>query len=336
MNFSVKACILGLLGWSLYRQVFAQADAGLLWASFAGHFQWPNAGWLVAVLVLVPVNWGLEARKWQVLVRKFAALPFGRLYRAILAGLAVSLFTPNRIGEYAGRILLVEARHNWKAVVATLVGSLGQLWVILCAGLVGAVFFLQAVLGVEPYVLQLLFSLGSALVLCLLLFFFHIELGARLVRRLPFAGRLRKPLRHLGVLRRYTKRELTAVLGWSALRYAVYACQYFFMLQFFGVEVPLLKGLAGIATVYFIQSGVPLPPLMGLLARGEVALFVWGFFSSNEVDILAASYGLFLVNLAVPALLGGAVIAGVNVVEALAGPTEKEPTEASARVGVKP
>jgi uncharacterized membrane protein len=40
------------------------------------------------------------------------------------------------------------------------------------------------------------------------------------------------------------------------------------------------------------------------LARGEIALILWKFYGVNELSILAASYGLWVINLVMPALVG--------------------------------
>ncbi|MCB0684701.1 MAG: hypothetical protein KDC32_27860, partial [Saprospiraceae bacterium] len=67
----------------------------------------------------------------------------------------------------------------------------------------------------------------------------------------------------------------------------------------------------------FAQTSVPLPPLIGLLTRGQMALLVWTPFSGSELSLLAVPFGLFVINLAVPALLGMAIIVQTNVIKSL-------------------
>ena len=68
---------------------------------------------------------------------------------------------------------------------------------------------------------------------------------------------------------------------------------------------------------FFVQASIPLPPVMGLLARGEIALFIWGFFSEDQVAILAATFTLFVINIAIPALFGMAFIVQANILKSL-------------------
>jgi hypothetical protein len=60
-------------------------------------------GPVLLALALVPVNWGLEAWKWHRLAGTWSRT-FGRSLRAVLVGLTLGFATPNRVGDYAGRI----------------------------------------------------------------------------------------------------------------------------------------------------------------------------------------------------------------------------------------
>ena len=317
LDFIIKTVIVGLLLYAIYRQVFAKENAADMWQSFVGHFSGSNTLWLWAVVILIPVNWGFETRKWHVLIQKFTDYSFWQVYKATLAGVTVSLFTPNRVGEYGGRILLVDAKDNWNAAIATVVGSFSQVLVLLSAGLAGLVFFAQYLFDIPLQILALLIFFGAVGISLMLFCFFNIDLIVPVARRIPFPAFAKKYLRHLRVLNKYGRRELLRTLAFAFVRYCTYSFQYYLMLRFFGIEVPLWTALAGIATIYLFQTSIPLPPVMGLLARGTIALQVWGAFSTVEIDILAASFTLFIINLSVPALIGAVFILQTNVMQSL-------------------
>lgn len=313
-DLSIKSGVLLLLAWTLYRQVFSRDDLEAIYGSFLGQLRTARWGWLLLTLALMPFNWGLEAIKWRRLLREFMAISFVQALSGVLSGVTVSLFTPNRIGEYGGRILQVEARHNWKAVVATLVGSLSQQMVLLAGGLAGLAFFASNYLNVHPLFYWSLLGMGSGLVLILLLCFFHLPLLLPLLRRVVPSRRI---WRQLLVLRQFSRPALVRVLSLAALRYATYTLQYYLVLRFFGIEPPAGSAMAGIVTIFLVQTSVPLPPLLGLLARGEIALMVWSVFTANQVSILAATFTLFIINLCLPALLGAGVIVKTNILKSL-------------------
>ncbi|MEO9004181.1 MAG: hypothetical protein ABI288_05570, partial [Ginsengibacter sp.] len=101
--------LLGLwLFYSLYKQIRAQPNLHqsiqLIKDAPYGTQAWRF--WLVILLAFF--NWGFEARKWQVLLKPLQKMSFFRAYKSVLSGLALSLNTPNRMGEYGGRILYVK------------------------------------------------------------------------------------------------------------------------------------------------------------------------------------------------------------------------------------
>jgi hypothetical protein len=309
----LKALLLALLAWVIYRQVWSREDAGLLLQTFQSHWHGAKRWYLLGAILLVPLNWGLETQKWRLLLRRFTPISFWRSYRAILAGVAISLFTPNRMGEYGGRVLAVEARHGWKAVLATLVGSMGQWLAIFCAGFTGIAVFSSYAVFRNGEALPWILAAGLLMVGVLAWVFFHLNRLPHWLRKLPFYRYFKRPLRVVAFVHRYRKRDLGATLGLAGLRYATYSLQYFFLLHFLGIDIPLIAGFAGIATLFLFQTSLPLPPVFGLMARGEAALFVWGHFSDQSMSILAASFGLFIINLIAPALLGAMVIVQTNV-----------------------
>lgn len=320
----LKLAALAGLVWVLYRQIWSREDALDLLATFRAH--WSDGAWglFLAAVLLAPVNWGLETQKWRCLLRRFTPISYWQSYRAILAGVAFSLFTPNRMGEYGGRVLAVPPRHGWKAVLATLVGSMSQWLVLFGAGIIGlAVFSSFAVFGKEE-LLPWLFAAGAIIVLGLGLLFFHLHRLPGWLGYLPFYRYFHRVLRLVSFVKRYRKRDLIQVFGLACLRYATYSAQYYLLLRFMGISVSPLTGFSGISTLFLLQTSLPLPPVVGLFARGEAALFVWGQFGGQPMPILAATFGLFIINLTAPALLGAIVIVQTNVNKLLGYEKEEE------------
>jgi len=317
IEWLIKLLVVAGLSWVIYKQIFSRENIDELWTTFLGSLRWDAIGWLVGAILLIPFNWAFETLKWQVLIREIEKLSFWKMYKAILAGVTFSVFTPNRVGEYAGRVLFVKPENNWKAVVATLVGSFSQLLVLLSVGLIGLIYFIYTFLELESYVLQGILFLGLALVGLMTFCFYNIDLVVPIAKRLPMADYFRRYVKHVNVLRNYNSKELSRVIIFALARYTVYSMQYYLMLRFFGIEVALLTGLACIATIFLLQTSVPLPPLMGLFMRGEVALFVWGSFCSNELSILASTFSLWVINMIFPAMLGAIFIVNINVLKSL-------------------
>jgi len=301
----------------IYEQVFAKEDADKIWDSFLQNLTAQKIHWLLLTIFFIPINWAFETWKWQRLIKNFETLSFWKSYKAILAGVTFSLFTPNRIGEYGGRVLLVRPENNWKAVIATLVGSFSQIFILMSFGLVGMLFFIHHHMEMEQWIWLSILSAGVLLGGIMLICFYNIDLVIPIVRRIPFIHKIRPFVKNVSVLRNYSSRDLTFTLGFSFLRYCIYTLQYFFMLRFFGIDVSIFEGLMGISTIFFLQTSVPLPPIWDLFARGQIALQIWGIFSGNELAILASTFTLWILNLIIPALIGLAFIVQINVLQSL-------------------
>ena len=69
----------------------------------------------------------MEALKWQFLISKIEKISIKRSIRAIFSGITVSAFTPNRVGEYGGRVFCLEKADRIQAVLITVIGSMAQL-----------------------------------------------------------------------------------------------------------------------------------------------------------------------------------------------------------------
>ncbi len=313
-NLFLKLFILIAFFYVIYDQVFARENIQELWLEFQSNFTKKNAWWLIIAILLMPLNWILETLKWKVLIQKIEKIPFLKAFKGIFLGVALSVFTPNRIGEYGGRILVVKPENNWKTVVATLVSSFSQQIALLSLGVIGLIIFIHLYIDIDVFVLGGIGLLGIALILFMLLCYYNVHLAIPIFNKLPY---LRRFTKHMEVLEHYNSQELSKALFYALLRYSVYTIQYYLILKFFGIHAPLLAGISGIATIFLLQTSIPLPAIIDLFVRTEVALKIWGIFTDNEISILASTFGLWFLNIIIPAILGMIFIFSINITQSL-------------------
>ncbi len=321
LNWVIKFTVVALLSIALYQQIFGKDNIEEIYEAFIQKLSWDNAFYLAFAVILMPVNWMLEAVKWKRLVKPIEDVPLLKAIEGIFAGVTLSLFTPNRVGEYGGRILVVKPENNVKTVVATLVGSFSQLTVLLVMGMSGMSYFIYLNLQLDAFLLYTIIFCSLLIAALLVFFYLNVDLLIPIFKRIPFVRRF---VKHIKILKKYQAKELFLVLIFSLCRYLVYSLQYYVILRFLGIEMPLLHGLSSIALIFLVQTSIPLPPITGLLMRGEVALYVWGFYNINEISILAATFSLWFINVILPALLGVIFILNVNVLKSLGFDTGKK------------
>jgi hypothetical protein len=305
----LKGGVLVLLVGTLYGQLFQQDRLALLWATFLRSVSPQNAWMPLLAGILMPLNWLLEAQKWRALQSKVAPIGLADAWRGVWAGVTISLFTPNRMGDYAGKILVAPRQgRSFETVLCALLSNFGQMVAILVSGALGGLVFCaqhRTLLGLETGASLLLATGLVGLAVVPLVLYFGIRRAVPLLRRLPFFGPWAD---RLAVLQRYRARMLRLALGLSLLRYGIYSLQYYLLLCFFGIALSPAQAFPAIALIYLLQTGIPLPPLTALAARGGIALMVWGIFTENELAVLSATFGLWLLNVIVPALFGALYI----------------------------
>jgi len=313
INLLIKLLIAGFLLFVLYNQLKEYNGQSGLKEEIIDRFASGNILWLVGFVILMPLNWVLEAKKWKSV---FGAIPFTQAFKTILAGISLAIITPNRVGEYGGRLLTISPEKNWKSIVATLVGSVGQNLATIFFGITGLIFLSKRFNYVDVSFIPIIFTAALFFFLGLYVYF-NIDVLAVVVKKFGLQKYLQKFSKYFQEIRRIEKSTLLTVLILSALRYMLYVTQYYLVIRFFNIDVDPLAALQGITSILLIQSSLPLPPFISILARGEISLLIWGLFGINELIILSMTFLIWSINLLFPALLGYIVILRTNIVETL-------------------
>ncbi len=310
-----------LLLYSIYRQIQRQPNWEQSFYQIRQAFDGAAVWKLAAVLGLMVINWGLEAKKWQLVIKRLQPISWIKCLKAVFTGTTLAFFTPNRMGEYMGRVLYIDEGKRIQAVSLTIVSSMGQLLVTLVVGVVGllvirselqvgassslassgsAVFWLNAVLYV---------SLLAACFLTLL--YFRLSWLIRLIERIP---RIERFTRHVRVLDNFNATMLLQILSLSLARYLVFTIQYYFLFDVFGVEMNGWQVFWSVSVVFLVLAIVPTIALVTELGvRWKTSVEVVQLFSSNIVGIVATSLAIWIINLVIPALIGSLLILNIRL-----------------------
>ncbi len=270
--------------------------------------------WLVIFLALV--NWGIEARKWQVLLKPLQKIHFLRAYRSVLSGLALSLNTPNRMGEYGGRILYVKDGNRLKAISLSIAGSISQLIITLvfgCGGLINLLFFQKlnsgALMGLSVYWIKVLLYISCVVTFILVVFFFRLSWLIRFLEKIP---RSTKFIEYFNVLEEFTAKLLLRLLSLSFFRYMVFVLQYILLLQLLDVEIFWFDCFWIISILFLVLAIVPSFAIADLGIRGKFSTGLLSMYSMNTVGILGTTFGIWFINLFIPAIAGSIMILGIK------------------------
>jgi Lysylphosphatidylglycerol synthase TM region len=315
LKFFIAPVMAAWLFYSLYKQIKGQPDLqqsfNLIKEAPYGSEAWKF--WLVVALTFV--NWGFEARKWQLLVNTIQPFTFFKAYKSVLSGITLSLNTPNRMGEYGGRILFVDNGNRIRAISLSIAGSISQLIITLimgCLGLSYVIYFNNkgtSIMGLPEFWLRLLLFISTCTTIFFLLLFFRLSSLINLVEKIPAA---KKYVRYINVLDHFSAKLLLRLLFLSFQRYLVFVIQYILLLHVLKVNIPWISGVWIISILFLVLAIVPSFAIADLGIRGKFSIELLGYFSANSLGIIGAAFGIWMINLFIPALAGSLLILNVK------------------------
>ncbi len=317
LNYGVGPVLLVWLIFSIYHQITQQKNIheaiGTIFSS-ANTFQLLE---FLCVLLLMFVNWGLEAFKWQQLLKGIQQVSFLKAFKAIFTGQAFAFNTINSVGEYFGRIIFLNEGNRLRAIAVTVVGSMSQFIVTFFMGFCGLIYMqksithsVQHIEGINQILFKGFIWISFCIVTILLIIYYSLSSVTAVIEKLPFIAKYAYFIQKVEELH---AKQLTIILSISFIRYVVFVGQYLLLLHVFNVNANPWDLSWLIAVKFLVLAVIPTIALAELGLRGEIGVQLLGLVSNNTVGILFCTLGIWLINRVLPALLGGIFILGVRL-----------------------
>lgn len=255
----------------------------------------------VLVLLFMLFNWSVEALKWKRMIGKIENVSFLRSLEAVFSGLTVSFFTPNRVGEYAGRVFHLGRADRIEGTLITVIENYSQLLITLITGSIGTIFYLKLFVSLPDYLWTGVSILLILLSIACLLLFLNVSMLSNVFRKFKLPASWNQYPR---VFSFYSTRELLSVLVLAWIRYMIFTTQFYLLLKIFGVELSFPIAFLLIAMTYYVMSVIPTIAWMEIGVRGTVATYFFSHVTLDPIAVVNASITLWLINLVLPALIG--------------------------------
>lgn len=313
INYFLGPVLFIWLSYSIYQQVQRQPDLERSWQKIRESFDSPLILNLVAVFLLMVVNWGIEAFKWKIAVQSIQQVNYTTAFKAILSGTSFSATTPNRVGEYLGRVLYMHEGNRLKAISLTIIGSISQLLVTLYMGIIGFFILRRPIedarlipgLGLQVMMIAVIIAL-----VILTLFYFRLSWIIRWVDHLP---KVKNYAWLLKSLEEFNATLLLQILSLSLIRFFVFLIQYFLLFRLFNVDVSWWQGWWAVSVSFLVMAVFPTIALFTDLGlRGKVSQMLIGLFSGNTLGIGLTAVSIWFINLIIPALAGSLLILSIK------------------------
>ena len=257
--------------------------------------------YIVVVAILMLLNWFLEAVKWACLTDFFFKQTYLHAAGAVLTGLAFSIFTPNRSGDFAGRIMHLPPDIRIEGAVFSFVGSFTQLLVTITAGCLAAIYLIYYLNVFSTFCI----SVSMLVLLFFLLFIHYVVINLR--KFWPWIVGI-KWLKNLTAqvhdVEKLTPQFLIKIIMLTWLRYAVFTLQFLILLKAFDIPLSLDLMVGLVMLTFFFITVIPSFALSEIGIRGSVCVYLFAQFTTDTSGVLIASSLLWIINIGFPAVVG--------------------------------
>ena len=247
---------------------------------------------LLPVVLLMLLNWLMEARKWQLLTDNYFPLTIRKAFASVLSGISTALFTPNRVGDFIGRVSHLPKEYRKKGMISSFFGSYSQ-WLLTIV--MGWVAWTQ--LGMQMIESSDLYYTISGLYFVLIVVLFVLFLGKGFKSKL--LNRWKKYLNQPPSLRLRIK-----LLALSLFRYFIFTLQFYLLLQLFGVDLNYGLVMSKLGLFYLITSMIPSTFWGEIGIKESLAVWVFSGLIVNSLIIISVTLLLWIINLLIPSIVG--------------------------------
>jgi hypothetical protein len=294
LNYLLGITLSVLLFWSIGQQIHQQLST----TSFSFQLRSHNFSCLLLAVFLMPLNLFLESKRWQLVSSKAQNISNKEALQSVLCGIAFSIITPNRVGEYPGRIIFLKKKNLLRLIAVSVLAVLVQMMSLIILGGIGLMYHHSLF---PKAMMNLLGVIAIALFLFLFCLIFFFEKWMNGLARFSFFKRWKT---YSYLLQKFTAKEQLVVLAFSFLRLLVFSTQLVLLLRWNEIALSFQDGLL-LAFVFFLFIAViPSFAFAELGIRGKLSLILFLPFTSNALGIIMATFGLWCINLLLPALAG--------------------------------
>ena len=303
-ELTVKIIIVLLGIYVLYKKIIVNQNISDLWIDIEKTFTNKNQfTLLILALLLVPLNIFLEGVKWKLQVKPIEIISYWKSFLSIFTGFTAGMFFPNRMGNFVGRVFMLEKGDRIKASLVTLVGGMAQMIATVSIGLVASIFFLK-----NHYLLICICSIVIISLLMLIYFNIHLLKIFQFIIPKKFKNKTKD---YLEVFSLFNKKELFYILILSFARYFLYTFQFVLLIWAFNIPLNYFNAMIPISLTYLLMMIVPFITITEIAVRGSVSIMVFEkWLIMNEMNtnysmmVFSASSILWIFNIALPAIIG--------------------------------
>jgi hypothetical protein len=258
---------------------------------------------LIAATVLLPLNILVESWKWKFLLRFFYPITLLRAIRDVLWGQTGAFITPNSVGEFPARAMTLPTEQRITAISMGFTGSIAQTAAVSFFGIIASPIFIFRNLMAEN-MQNLIIIIIIAVIVSISTVFLLLLLPKISIK---MKNRDSASIKNLvAAFSKFSWRDSLKLIRISTLKYLIFSLQFYFVLLFCGVDLPIVEAITAIPTFYLMLTYIPIINAADAVVRSSIGVLVFGVFCADITVILTASIIFWVLNFVIP-LIGGII-----------------------------
>jgi len=249
-----------------------------------------NVVGVVFCLLLLPLNVGLEAWKWQCVLKPMEQQSIWSCLKIILAGKGLNVVSPFGLGDGLSRYMGLSPANKNQIIAGLAIDRFSQLLPTVGFGVLSVFFLLEHGLNIPMNELFIVLALMFLMVVFVMLGFYF------------FRNHIQKYLALFSLL---DYKSIFRIGSLSFVRYSVFTIQFYLIFWALGSQLSLSITLLGVAWIFLFKTLIPNMSVLGDLMKREVsATLFFSFFISDLSVVIMASFLVWMINIVLPALVG--------------------------------
>lgn len=254
---------------------------------------------LTITLLLIPVNWGIESYKWQIITAPIEKVSYLTATKSVYSGICLGNLAPGRATEFIAKIIFFKAENRPQITVLHFINGMFQLCVTYLVGFIALAFKMNSFGDSYLWIAYTAISTAALVILVFIISLFKIDTVLDFI-----AQRIsKKQKQHTKLEYEFTRTQLLLLFGASLVRYFVFYVQMVLILQLFTTSMNPDIAL-GIALYFLITTTIPMISFLEAAIRAAVAIVVFKGTGISNAALALSSVAVWLFNIILPSIAG--------------------------------
>lgn len=257
--------------------------------------------------LLIPINWGIESFKWQLITAPIEKISFKTANHSVYSGICLGNLAPGRATEFLAKIIFFKLENRPKITALHFINGMFQLSITYLIGLTALFIQLKQFEGenvwlayTTSFIAVLVFGV---FVFCIIKIDFILNLITQKISKQQPIGDFKY---------QFTSKKLFQLFSLSLLRYFVFSAQFILLIYLFHQQNFNFSIFLGIAIYFLITTTIPMISLLEAPIRAAIALIVFQNSGISNSALALSSVLIWLINIIIPSVFGYTILLKQN------------------------